>query len=107
MLVAAERAYRETWLSLRGGDPPGDLADACPGWVVQGDAPVERADRRGPDHFARMLRADRRWGTMTARERLAHRLGVVAGAAAGRTGLAAATTATELITAMRQALARR
>ena len=104
VLAAAEGAYRETWRSLRGGDPPGDHTDAALGWVVQGDALVERADRGGPDHFARMLRADWRWGTMTARERLVHRLGVVAGAAAGRADLAATTG---LATAMREALARR
>ncbi|WP_199753020.1 phosphotransferase [Actinoplanes sp. ATCC 53533] len=103
VLLAAERAYRDTWRSLRGGDPPGDLADACLGWVVQGDALVERAERRGTDHFARMLRADWQWGTMTARERVIHRLGVAAAAADGRADLAATV---RLAAAMREALAR-
>ncbi|MEU8228151.1 phosphotransferase [Actinoplanes sp. NPDC048967] len=103
VLLAAEREYRETWRSVRGGDPPGDLADACLGWVVQGDALVERAERRGPDHFARMLRADWRWGTMTARERLTYRLGVAAAAADGRADLAGTV---RLGRAMREALAR-
>ena len=102
VLRAAEQAYRETWQSLRGGDPPGDLADACLGWVVQGDALVERAERHGTDHFARMLRADWRWGTMTARERVTHRLGVVAAAADGRSDLAGTV---RLCLAMREALA--
>jgi hypothetical protein len=82
---------------------PGDLADACLGWAVQGDALVQRAERRGTDHFARMLRADWTGGTMTARERVTHRLGVAAAAADGRADLAATV---RLATAMREALAR-
>jgi hypothetical protein len=71
---------------------------------VRGDALVERAERRGTDHFARMLRADWRWGTMTARERLTYRLGVVAAVADGRADLAGTV---RLGLAMREALARR
>jgi hypothetical protein len=55
------------------------------------------ADRRGTDHFARMLRAARRRGTMTARK-----LGVAA-ATEGRACLAATV---RLATAMPEALAR-
>ncbi|GAA3337172.1 hypothetical protein GCM10020358_12480 [Amorphoplanes nipponensis] len=103
VLREAEQAYRDTWRSLAGGDPPGDLADACVGWVIRGDALVERAERDGADHFARLLRADWRWGTMTARGRVTYRLGVAAAAAAGRADLAATV---RLATAMREALAR-
>ena len=56
---------------------------------------VLAADR---DH--RVLSADRQWGTMSARERVVHRLGV---AADGRADLAATV---RLAAAMREALAR-
>ena len=67
---------------------------------MRGDALVERAERRRTDHFARILRADRRWGTVTARERIIFRLGVAAEAARGRADLAATV---RLGTAMREA----
>ncbi|MEU2095123.1 aminoglycoside phosphotransferase family protein, partial [Streptomyces globisporus] len=58
---------------------PGDLADACAGWLIQGDALVERAHRGTVDQFARVPTEDFTWGRVSARERLVHRLGVVAG----------------------------
>jgi hypothetical protein len=61
------------------GRHDGFAADACIGWLLRGDALVERAERDTTDHFARMADTDWRWGTLTARERLAYRLGVVAG----------------------------
>jgi hypothetical protein len=45
-LEEAERTYRATWRSLTGTDVPGDLADACAGWLISGDALVERAHRQ-------------------------------------------------------------
>lgn len=99
LLRAAEEAYRVAWRALTRTDPPGDLADACVGWLIQGDALVERAERRTTDHFARMLREDWQWGTMTARERVAYRLGVVAIAIEGRAGL---TATNRLVAAMRE-----
>jgi hypothetical protein len=98
VLRDAEQAYRDTWRSLKRADPPGDLADACLGWLLRGDALVQRSERDGTDHFARMLRRDWRWGTMTARERVRHRLGVAGAAIAGRADLAATA---RLITAVR------
>lgn len=83
----ARRAYRETWREITGAEPRGDLTDACAGWLITGDALVERARRGTIDHLGRLLRTDWRWGTVTARERLAHRLGVVAAAARGRADL--------------------
>jgi len=74
-IEAAEAAYRDT----RPSGPA--VADACVSWLVQGDALVERDRRRGPDHLARLRRHDWEWGTATARERLLHRLRVVAGVA--------------------------
>jgi len=45
VLDEAEAAYRSTWRSITGTDPPGDLADACAGWLIRGDTLVERAHR--------------------------------------------------------------
>lgn len=87
----AEAGYRAAWRAATGTEPPGDLVDACAGWLIQGDALVERAHRGRTDQFARLLRRDWRWGTVSARERLLHRLGVVADLAGpdpARTGLA-------------------
>ncbi|WP_043183446.1 phosphotransferase [Streptomyces sp. NRRL F-5123] len=81
-LDAAERAYREAWREATGGEVEGDLADACAGWLLRGDALVERARRDGTDHLREVVRRDWKWGTATARQRLAHRLGVVAAFAA-------------------------
>jgi hypothetical protein len=88
-VAAAERAYRAA-------RPAGDLADACIGWLVQGDALVERARRRGADHLARLKRHDWEWGPATARQRLLHRLRVVAALTRddpGRPAVAALTAA--------------
>jgi Phosphotransferase enzyme family len=87
VLDEARTAYRQTWRAITGAEPGGDLTDACTGWVVTGDALVERARRNTIDHLGRLLRADWQWGTVTARERLAYRLGVVATAARGRADL--------------------
>ncbi len=78
LLVEAETAYQAAWRSITGTELGGDLADACAGWLIRGDALVERAHRGSADHLARIPRQDWRWGTVTARERLLHRLGVVA-----------------------------
>jgi fructosamine-3-kinase len=78
LLLAAEAAYRATWLAVTGSEVAGDLADACAGWLIRGDALVQRAHRDGTDHLARIPGHDWSWGTVTARQRLAHRLGVVA-----------------------------
>lgn len=77
-LLEAEQAYRTVWRAATGEDSHGEIAEACVGWMLRGDALVPRAERDGTDHLARLLGADWSWGTMTARERLAHRLGVVA-----------------------------
>ncbi|WP_049569600.1 phosphotransferase [Streptomyces sp. SBT349] len=78
-LAEVEDVYRATWRSLTGTDVPGDLADACAGWLIRGDALVERAHRESVDHLARVPTEDFAWGHVSARERLVHRLGVVAG----------------------------
>ncbi|MEU8950502.1 phosphotransferase [Streptomyces sp. NPDC048489] len=77
-LAEVEDIYRTTWRGLTGNDVPGDLADACAGWLIQGDALVERAHRGTADQLARVSTEDFRWGYVSARERLVHRLGVVA-----------------------------
>ncbi|MFC4529453.1 phosphotransferase family protein [Sphaerisporangium dianthi] len=77
MLRQAEAAYRAAWHTATGAELEGDLADACAGWLLRGDALVERAHRQGVDHLARIPREDWLWGTATARQRLLHRLGVV------------------------------
>ncbi|WP_406150853.1 phosphotransferase [Streptomyces sp. NBC_01012] len=78
-LAEVENVYRTTWRGLTGKDVPGDLADACAGWLIQGDALVERAHRGTADQFARVPAEDFEWGYVSARERLVHRLDVVAG----------------------------
>ncbi|MER5985081.1 phosphotransferase [Streptomyces sp. NPDC001787] len=77
-LAEAEDVYRSTWRTLTGTDVPGDLADACAGWLIRGDALVERAHRESADHLARVPAEDFLWGYVSARERLLHRLGAVA-----------------------------
>ncbi len=77
LLDRAERAYRTAWRTATGSDPEGDLVDACAGWLLRGDALAERAHRDGTDHLARLPHQDWKWGTATARQRLAHRLGVI------------------------------
>ncbi|WP_037577888.1 aminoglycoside phosphotransferase family protein [Phaeacidiphilus oryzae] len=78
ILDAAESAYRAAWRAAAGTEVTGDLTDACAGWLIRGDALVERALRGTADHLARLPRGDWEWGLATARQRLAHRLGVVA-----------------------------
>ena len=78
LLTEAEAAYRAAWRTATGTPPSGDLVDACAGWLIQGDALVQRAHRGTMDHLARIARQDWHWGTVTARQRLAHRLDVVA-----------------------------
>ncbi|QES46798.1 aminoglycoside phosphotransferase [Streptomyces venezuelae] len=87
LAARAEEAYRRVWRAETGAgevDESGTgLADACAGWLVRGDSLVPRARREGPDQLARMVRRDWTWGTATARQRLVHRLGVVAGMTSG------------------------
>ncbi|MGP3979559.1 hypothetical protein [Streptomyces sp. KR80] len=91
-LEEAEAAYRATWHAStgagHGADLDASLDDACAGWLLRGDALVERAHRGTGDHLARLRHEDWMCGTATARQRLAHRLGVVAGFAAGNGQLA-------------------
>ncbi|NUR58256.1 MAG: aminoglycoside phosphotransferase family protein [Catenulispora sp.] len=75
LVAEAEAAYQEASGRQATAD---EIADACAGWLIRGDALVERARRETTDHLARMVEQDWTWGTATARERLAHRLGVVA-----------------------------
>ncbi|WP_030262275.1 aminoglycoside phosphotransferase [Streptomyces sp. NRRL B-24484] len=91
-LAAAEAAYRAQWRASTGTEVDGDLADACAGWLVRGDALVQRARRGTADHLARIPRRDWTWGTATARQRLAHRLRTVGRLTASR-DLARLTTA--------------
>ena len=79
----AAAAYRDTWREITGGDPAGDLADACAGWLIRGDALVERSRRGEPGQFVRLPHEDWRWGVATARQRLLHRLAMVAAMASG------------------------
>ena len=78
LLQQAEQAYRAAWRTATGDGLRGNLTEACIGWLLRGDALVERAERGTTNHLARIPDADWRWGTATARERLLHRLGVVA-----------------------------
>ena len=88
LLREAEEAYRTAWHTATGTEPRGELAAACAAWLLQGDALVERAERGTTDHLGRVLRHDWKWGTATARQRLLHRLGVVAEIAADHPDLA-------------------
>lgn len=76
-LQAAETAYRATWQDATGTELQGGLTDACAGWLLRGDALVQRAERGIADHLATLPDRDWKWGTATARQRLVHRLGVV------------------------------
>jgi aminoglycoside phosphotransferase (APT) family kinase protein len=87
LLDRAETAYRTAWSTATGTEPQGDPTDACAGWLLRGDALVERAHRETVDHLARIPDHDWKWGTATARQRLVHRLGVVAHLTADRTDL--------------------
>jgi len=84
LFVQAENAYRSEWRLLTGTDVRGELADVCAGWLIRGDALVARAHRGKIDHLARIPHEDWTWGTATARERLLHRLAVVAQSSADR-----------------------
>lgn len=77
LLNAAEAAYRTAWRHATGADVQEDLTDACAGWLLRGDALVERAHRGTTDHLSKVPHGDWRWGTATARQRLVHRLGIV------------------------------
>jgi Phosphotransferase enzyme family len=79
----AEAAYRSTWRSVTGTDLAGSRADACAGWLIRGDALVERAERGGSVQLMRLPEDDWEWGTASARQRLLHRLAVVAAVAGG------------------------
>ncbi|MET9771098.1 aminoglycoside phosphotransferase family protein [Streptomyces sp. NPDC006415] len=87
LLERAEAAYRTAWRTETGEELHGDLTDACAGWLLRGDALVERAHRGGTDHLARIPVRDWKWGTVTARQRLVHRLGVVGRMTAGQNHL--------------------
>jgi hypothetical protein len=80
LVAAAEESYRAAWRSAAGYDlagGPGELADACVGWLLRGDGLVERARRGSADHLGRVVKRDWVWGVATARQRLLHRLLVV------------------------------
>ncbi|MEV0598065.1 aminoglycoside phosphotransferase family protein [Streptomyces sp. NPDC050315] len=98
LLARAERAYRTEWRTLTGSEAPDGLADACAGWLIRGDALVQRAHRDSTDHLARIPHRDWKWGTATARQRLVHRLGVVGRMTAGHPSLSGVSG---LCTAMR------
>jgi tRNA A-37 threonylcarbamoyl transferase component Bud32 len=99
LLERAESAYRNEWRTLTGSDTQDGLADACAGWLLRGDALVERAHRESTDHLARIPHRDWTWGTASARQRLVHRLGVVGQMTADDTSLGGLSS---LSTAMRQ-----
>ncbi|MFE3683197.1 phosphotransferase family protein [Streptomyces sp. NPDC059095] len=84
LLARAERAYLTAWRAATGSELRTDgLVDACVGWLIRGDALVQRAHRDGTDHLARIPEEDWTWGTASARQRLLHRLGVVGALTAG------------------------
>ncbi|NUK52685.1 aminoglycoside phosphotransferase family protein [Streptomyces lunaelactis] len=87
LLAEAEAAYRSAWRAATGTEVEGDLADACAGWLIRGDALVQRAHRGTADQLARVVGEDWEWGTVSARERLVHRLGVMARTAEGSDSL--------------------
>ncbi|MFF3492463.1 phosphotransferase [Streptomyces sp. NPDC002795] len=97
-LAEAEAAYRAAWREATGTEVRGDVTDACAGWLLRGDALVPRAERGTVDHLARVPDADWEWGTATARQRLTHRLGVVADQSGGPPALT--QLAADLRTAM-------
>ncbi|MGW4236934.1 phosphotransferase family protein [Streptomyces sp. NPDC004749] len=90
LLTAAEDAYRSAWHEATGEAAPdtttSDLVDACAGWLIRGDALVQRAHRGTADRLARLAHRDWTWGTATARQRLLHRLRVVAEAVEDKDG---------------------
>jgi hypothetical protein len=88
VLRQAEAAYRSAWRAYTGTDVSGGLGEACAGWLIWGDGLVERAHRGQADQLARLPEEDWRWGIATARQRLLHRLAVVAALGADHPGLA-------------------
>lgn len=92
LLERAETAYRTAWRTETGDELHDDLTDFCADWLLRGDALVERAHRESTDHLARIPVRDWKWGTATARQRLVHRLGVVARMTVGRDGLSGLST---------------
>ncbi len=99
LLERAERAYRTAWRAATGSEIQDGLADACTGWLLRGNALVERAHRESDDHLARIPQRDWTWGTATARQRLVHRLGVVSKLTADHISLGGVS---RLTTGMRQ-----
>ncbi|OKJ07571.1 phosphotransferase [Kitasatospora sp. CB01950] len=106
VLAEAEAAYRATWRAATGTEAAGraELADACAGWLLRGDALVPRAERGTADYLARLHHADWTWGNTTARRRLLHRVRAVAALADADTALPifgrfCATLATRIRTA--------
>ncbi|MFD7256345.1 phosphotransferase [Streptomyces sp. NPDC059874] len=99
LLQRAESAYRQEWRTATGSDAGEGLTDACAGWLLRGDALVQRAHRESTDHLARIPHGDWKWGTASARQRLVHRLGVVGQMTADHTSLSGVS---RLSTAMRQ-----
>ncbi|MFG3407997.1 phosphotransferase family protein [Streptomyces sp. NPDC048142] len=92
LLERAETAYRTAWRTETGDGLHDELTDFCAGWLLRGDALVERAHRGSADHLARIPARDWTWGTATARQRLVHRLGVVGRMTAGHHGLSGLST---------------
>jgi hypothetical protein len=78
LLQEAEDAYRAAWRGATGTEAGQDLSDACASWLLRGDALVQRAERGRLDQLARAVAEDWTWGTAGARQRLLHRLDVVA-----------------------------
>ncbi|MFJ9844848.1 phosphotransferase family protein [Kitasatospora sp. NPDC101155] len=87
LLDAAETAYRTAWRNATGTEVQDDLTDACAGWLLRGDALVQRAQRGTIDHLGKIPNRDWKWGTATARQRLAHRLRTVSQMTAGSSEL--------------------
>jgi hypothetical protein len=89
-LAAAEAAYADTWRAATGRPVPSTMADACLGWLLTAGSLVEFERRaKGAAYFTDIIRADWRWGTASARQRLQHRARVVAAATEGHGELTA------------------
>ena len=82
-----------------------ELADACTSWTIRGDALVQRAHRETTDHLARLTVEDWKWWTVSARDRLAYRLGVVG--MVGTLGDGPLSETAQLATRMRAAMLER
>ena len=101
MLDAAETAYRTAWRNATGTEVQGDLTDVCAGWLLRGDALVQRAQRGTADQLGKIPHRDWKWGTATARQRLVHRLRIVSQMTAGSNEL---KDLGRLATAMRKSM---